>query len=115
MSLFSSKWGDFSDFRKKSKKYAQNRENLKIMAMVKLGHHGLRKLPGVSEGAQISIYKLRNRYGGVWEKNIFFDFLRFFLAYLTQIAGVLHKKLKIFWTKQNKKNLVETFHELVVF
>ena len=47
------------------------------MAMVKLGHHGLRKLPGVSEGAQTSIYKLRNRYGGVWEKkkNVF---LRFF-------------------------------------
>ena len=85
------------------------------MAMVKLGHHGLRKLREVSGGAQIPISKLRNRYGGVWEKIKYFVFSPIFLVILTQIAGVLHKKLKIFLSEQNIKNLVETFHELVVF
>ena len=86
------------------------------MAMVKLGHHGLRKLPEVSESAQIPIYKLRNRYGGIWEKIKIFIFLRFFFfSNLTKIAEVLHEKLKIFGSKQNIKNLPDTIDVLVVF
>ena len=85
------------------------------MAMVKLGHPGLRKLPGVSESAQIPIYKLRNRYGGIWEKIKIFIFFAFFLANLTKIAEVLHEKLKIFGSKQNIKNLPDTIDVLVVF
>ena len=61
---------------------------MQIMAMVKLGHHGPRKLPGVSEGAQISIYKLRNRYGGIWEKIKNFDFFAFFMSILHNGMGM---------------------------
>ena len=60
------------------------------MAMVKLGHHGLRKLPEVSESAQIPIYKLRNRYGGIWEKIKIFDFFAFWniLAPMYQMCQI---------------------------
>ena len=61
---------------------------MQIMAMVKLGHHGPRKLPGVSEGAQISIYKLRNRYGGIWEKIKNFVFFAFFMSILQNGMGM---------------------------
>ena len=61
---------------------------MQIMAMVKLGHHGLRKLPEVSESAQIPIYKLRNRYGGIWEKIKIFDFFAFFMSILHNGMGM---------------------------
>ena len=61
---------------------------MQIMAMVKLGHHGLRKLPEVSESAQISIYKLRNGYGGIWEKIKIFVFLAIFMSILQNGMGM---------------------------